>query len=97
MNHIPWRETCWAIAIVILLPAFYIGAYFGIVENEVDIAPADHGWSWSPRYRFASNSLQPFFGPAHEVDWWLRPEHWKKVVLAEFARYQEAHPPLVLR
>jgi hypothetical protein len=74
-RHLPWRETAWATAAVLLLLAFYALAYFVSVDREVvvhdavgtpEIAATYAGGRW----------IKALFVAVHQIDRSCRPAYW---------------------
>lgn len=87
MKHIPWKETVWAAAFVVLVVAIYAGAYLAMVERDVAVIsrpflsasgspPSPTPGGVVPRYRVGSDVLAWLFAPAHGLDRRLRPFYW---------------------
>ena len=60
--------------LLLVLPASYMGAYYGLVQRGLP-------WSWrSPaytaEYRIGGEAAETFFWPAHRIDRRIRPEYW---------------------
>jgi hypothetical protein len=77
-QHLPLRECGYAIAVVVVLLVLYGGAYLAMMER-VDVGISSKAGEQTPiaLYRFGGESTPWFFGPAHEVDRWIRPELWR--------------------
>jgi hypothetical protein len=82
LRHLPWRECVYAVGVLTLLLALYVGAYYATVE------PFDYSAFISSRhppprgtpipiYSFGGESAKTFFAPMHQVDRMLRPDVWE--------------------
>lgn len=82
MKNVPWRETGWAVAFVVLLIGMYAGAYLALVKRDLGVMPM----SSSPLVELGEVEAVPryvggdvfacLFAPAHAVDRQLRPFYW---------------------
>src|SRR5436309_14620124 len=91
MKHLPLREMGYAVVVVVLLAAIYLGSYFAMVKRG-----ARTNWSYSPppgeempplvypRYRW-NLGVVAFFAPAHAIDRRLRPGYWSDLAQIEAA------------
>jgi hypothetical protein len=77
--------VAWAIALLFVAVLLYGASYAMLVSEEtVNVAvpgaaiamPVMEGSRVKPHYAFGSHVAVQFYGPAHEVDVWLRPEKW---------------------
>jgi hypothetical protein len=67
------RYLTMALAVLVLLPAVYVGAYYALVE------PMELLWSRGcfAHYRFGGETAERIFAPMHRADRWLRPGVWE--------------------
>lgn len=65
MKHVPWRETGWALAFVVLLLAVYVGGYLVLVEraSEWVPTPAPVDFECVPEYQFGDEFLEDLLPP----------------------------------
>jgi hypothetical protein len=74
MHHLPWREMGFSMGFVLILMALYIGTYYALVEDRVEVVAGR--FPPEPYYRFGTDELRPLFRPAHQFDRWCRPTAW---------------------
>jgi hypothetical protein len=79
MRHFPLRECGYALGFFALLLAIYVGSYCAMVERwELVFGSATYQETRVVAlYRFGDEHAVWFFGPAHKVDGWLRPDMWR--------------------
>ena len=82
-SNIGWLAVVLAI---LLLLAGYMGSYYGMLCGHVylaDTSAVSIGDIYlGPEYRFEHGFVRSVLSPAHQIDRWLRPDHW------------ELHPPV---
>ena len=74
----PFRTLGYALSGLVLLAALHVGAYYATVE-KLYASSGINGSRWviiAPVYAIEGSSL--FFGPAHELDRWFRPDYWAR-------------------
>jgi hypothetical protein len=78
MKHSPLRECGYALGVVVLLVGLYVGSYYAMVEKwELRVGGEKHGGTITVvLYSFGDERAVWFFGLAHKVDAWLRPDMW---------------------
>jgi hypothetical protein len=76
MRHFPLRECGYALGVVVLVAAIYVGSYYAMLDHRF-VCMAIPGSEAIPIYRFWHESSDRFFGPAHELDRMIRPGYWK--------------------
>jgi hypothetical protein len=101
MKHLPLRELGWAVGVVALLAAIYMGSYYALAERDGYVFAVDSdggeisGACVYPNYRFLSEPQWPdqpqdvatvFFSPAHAIDLRIRPDYWSKEAFIEAER-----------
>ena len=61
--------------LAIVLPAAYMGAYYGIVVRQ-RMMMGNYMAGAFVSYRYGGSAAETFFWPAHKLDRKLRPEYW---------------------
>jgi len=80
MKHFPWKVVGYALWILLLLLAVYVGTYFATVQRR----PVGETVRWEPdriylaveqepAYQFGGNT---FFEPLHRIDRMVRANYW---------------------
>jgi hypothetical protein len=91
MRHFPLRELGYAIGIVVLLAALYVGAYYAMVSRGpylVPLTPLDFKggrlfakagmlFDEEPEYSVGGVWSTAFFAPIHAIDRRIRPTFWR--------------------
>jgi hypothetical protein len=80
----PLRECGYALAVVVVAAAIYVGAYFAMMERVVhndwgNPKSEITGWTMpytAPRYRFGGSWSEWIFSPLYDLDRKARPEFW---------------------
>ena len=79
MRHFPLRELGYAIGVIVVSAALYVGAYYAMVQrgpvlwlNTLDL------WDIETKadYRFAQETSEVVFGPINDLDRVVRPGYW---------------------
>jgi hypothetical protein len=63
---------------LLLIPAAYVGAYYGMQDGcTADLDPSGRVIpEYRPVYRVGGAMVEYALWPAHQLDRWLRPDHW---------------------
>jgi hypothetical protein len=80
MRHFPLRECGYALGVVVLLAAIYVGSYYATVQPKYfRMPPGDR--ACLVEYRLDDEGwLKVFFAPMHDLDRQIRPEWWEDEV-----------------
>jgi hypothetical protein len=93
----PWKELGYAVGLLVLLAALYVGAYYGMVKRQPRaLAPdrdEDGFLTVSPKYPIAQEPFAVFFRPMHVFDRRVRKGFWR----AQFSDFFEEGPLLLAR
>lgn len=70
MKHLPWRETCWALAVLLALATVYAGAYYAMLVPGSWGGGLDDGGALVvyPTYRTDHEWLDDLFAPMFAID-----------------------------
>jgi len=79
MKHLPLRECGYAIGVVVLLAAVYVGAYYAMVGRDYDpnrwvVGACDD----CVHAQYPTEHLRAFFAPIHQVDRKARARFWSE-------------------